>query len=76
MTTIPFWKNDPLETYVRSLRNPNKRAYARTYKVWRQNSNTPETEPCRQDYAPLSYMAAQAVRMRIDEILRRENEQS
>lgn len=52
-----------VDRYVRAIRNANKRAYAAAYARWLQNGGD---EP---DSGPISYMAAQAVRMTLDEIL-------
>ena len=62
--------------YIESIRNPLKKKYARAYYQWLR-----EPECVRGDspeYAPLSYMGAQAVRMRLTDIFERtaKNEQA
>ncbi len=53
------------ERYIASLRSAAKRQYARAYlrHIQRPNSAPP-------DWAPLSYMAAQAVRFNIHDALK------
>jgi len=54
--------------YCRSIRNDIKRRYALTYGSWAEYSDRNEQDMPREPR--LSVMAAQAVRMRIDEIRR------
>jgi hypothetical protein len=67
-----------MEAYVCAIRNSNKKAYARAYKIWlleTQNDNPAYTEtyryesPNRNLFKPLSSMAAQAVEIQLNEIL-------
>ena len=53
--------------YIRSIRNDSKQDYARSYAVWLESGGDPLSEngPGRSD---LSYMAAQAVRDRLNKI--------
>ncbi len=50
------------QKYLRTLRSADKRAYAAAYVAWLKNPNASDP-PGR---GALSYMAAQAVRMRLD----------
>ena len=50
--------------YVSRIRNPLKRAYALRYLQWRRNGEQGESP----DRGALSYMAAQAVEMSINQI--------
>ena len=56
-----------LNAYLNRLRSPLKRAYAEQYAEWFA-SNSDQPEPTR---GALSYMAAQGVRLDVDEIIRR-----
>ncbi len=49
--------------YIASIRNARKRAYAVAYLAWLRGQAASEPE-----YAPLSYMAAQAVRLTLNGI--------
>jgi hypothetical protein len=50
--------------YISSIHNDKKKAYARSYLLYILQGRTGATPP----YGDLSAMAAQAVRMRLDEI--------
>lgn len=58
------------QSYVSKMRSSKKKEYARRYLLYRQT----RVEPSPPLY-PLSYMAAQAVRMEIDRLLEAEKEE-
>jgi hypothetical protein len=58
----------PVRSYVDAIRNDHKRDYARAYLLWLQCGAQDEA-PDRRDYAPLSVMGAQAIRMRIQDLM-------
>lgn len=53
--------------YIESLRSPTKKRYARDYYQWIRAGRVDADHPA--DPPTLSYMAAQAVRMNLDEIM-------
>jgi hypothetical protein len=53
--------------YIRSLRNPSKRAYAEQYWNWLIDQLVTESEKPQPEHSCLSARAAQAVRMRLRE---------
>lgn len=55
-------------SYLRSIRNPVKRAYGFDYVNWLERGSMAEDTPPPAVPAGLSYMAAQAVRMRLADI--------
>ena len=57
-----------MAAYMRSIRNPAKRAYADQYWHWRRGFVASADPP-----GNLSYMAAQAVRIRVEDIMRFED---
>ena len=62
---------DHCDSYIRTLRNPRKRAYAWHYSRWlfqqMTTTNFSDPAPDHRD-SNLSYLAAQAVRLRIGDL--------
>lgn len=55
--------------YISSIRNPGKRAYASRYWDWLTTDGGKEPD---YQHADISYMAAQAVRLQLNDISERE----
>ena len=55
--------------YIEAIRNPSKRQYAHAYYQYLRSLRTPQPLPNPDRPAILSYISAQAVRMRRDSLL-------
>ena len=60
---------DAAHSYIRAIRKPSKKGYAEHYWHWLVNRSTIDTLKPEPDWkeSNLSYMTAQAVRMRLQE---------